>query len=100
MTTQCEIINFMGAFSENVSLRNTATVTRFEVIQICKYANNSFFYFVTIVFQLVRSLLAVFVAIEMTGQSVAFEQKFNYRSPMYIVMDYLWQIEEHKEAFK
>lgn len=50
--------------------------------------------------QIVRSLLEVFVGIEMTGQSVAFEQKFNYRRPMYVVMDYLWQIEEHKECFK
>jgi len=36
----------------------------------------------------------------MTGQSVAFEQKFNYRRPMYIVMDYLWQIEEQVECFR
>lgn len=47
-----------------------------------------------------ESLLNVFVSIEMTGQSVQFEQKFNYRRPMYIVMDYLWQNEEHKEKFK
>ncbi|XP_049779135.1 ubiquitin conjugation factor E4 A isoform X2 [Schistocerca cancellata] len=50
--------------------------------------------------QIVRSLLEVFVGIEMTGQSVAFEQKFNYRRPMYVVMDYLWQIEEHKDCFR
>lgn len=50
--------------------------------------------------QITLSLLDVFVGIEMTGQSVAFEQKFNYRRPMYIVMDYLWQIEEHRECFK
>lgn len=41
-----------------------------------------------------------FVGIEMTGQSVAFEQKFNYRRPMYIVMNYLWEIEEHAECFQ
>ncbi|XP_067010286.2 ubiquitin conjugation factor E4 A [Anabrus simplex] len=50
--------------------------------------------------QIVHCLLDVFVGIEMTGQSVQFEQKFNYRRPMYIVMDYLWQIEEHRECFK
>lgn len=50
--------------------------------------------------QIVRSLLDVFVGIEMTGQSVAFEQKFNYRRPMYIVMNYLWEIEEHAECFQ
>ncbi|GLH02118.1 Ubiquitin conjugation factor E4 A [Gryllus bimaculatus] len=50
--------------------------------------------------QIILSLLDVFVGIEMTGQSVAFEQKFNYRRPMYIVMDYLWQIEDHRKCFK
>ncbi|XP_015110282.1 ubiquitin conjugation factor E4 A [Diachasma alloeum] len=50
--------------------------------------------------EIVRNLLQVFVSIEMTGQSVQFEQKFNYRRPMYIVMDYLWKIEEHRRNFK
>lgn len=49
---------------------------------------------------IVNNLLEVFVSIEMTGQSVQFEQKFNYRRPMYIVMDYLWKINEHKNYFK
>jgi hypothetical protein len=49
--------------------------------------------------QIVVNLLQVFVSIEMTGQSVQFEQKFNYRRPMYIVMDYLWQIVEHRNNF-
>ncbi|KAG6443812.1 hypothetical protein O3G_MSEX002997 [Manduca sexta] len=49
--------------------------------------------------QLVPCLLDVFVGIEMTGQSVQFEQKFNYRRPMYLVMDFLWQMEEHRDAF-
>ncbi|CAG9786753.1 unnamed protein product [Diatraea saccharalis] len=48
--------------------------------------------------QLVPCLLDVFVGIEMTGQSVQFEQKFNYRRPMYLVMDFLWGIEEHRDA--
>lgn len=46
------------------------------------------------------NLLRVFVDIETTGQSVQFEQKFNYRRPMYAIMDYLWSIEEHKNCFK
>lgn len=29
-----------------------------------------------------RAIVSVFVSIEMTGQSVSFEQKFNYRRPM------------------
>ncbi|KAK8736683.1 hypothetical protein OTU49_004593 [Cherax quadricarinatus] len=32
--------------------------------------------------QLVTALIHVFVSIEMTGQSVSFEEKFNYRRPM------------------
>lgn len=50
--------------------------------------------------QIVYALLDVFVGIEMTGQNVEFEQKFNYRRPMYVVMDYLWKLEEHREVFK
>lgn len=49
--------------------------------------------------QLVPCLLDVFVGIEMTGQSVQFEQKFNYRRPMYLVMEFLWGLEEHRESF-
>ncbi|XP_017855343.2 ubiquitin conjugation factor E4 A [Drosophila busckii] len=50
--------------------------------------------------QLVRSLLNVFVSIEMTGQSVQFEQKFNYRRPMYAIMEFLWTKEEHVQSFR
>ncbi|XP_014284725.1 ubiquitin conjugation factor E4 A [Halyomorpha halys] len=50
--------------------------------------------------QIVVCLINVFVSIEMTGEGVAFEQKFNYRRPMYTVMDYLWNIEEHRDVFK
>ncbi|XP_066587978.1 ubiquitin conjugation factor E4 A [Prorops nasuta] len=49
--------------------------------------------------KIVVNLLQVFVCIEMTGQSVQFEQKFNYRRPMYVVMDYLWKIPEYRENF-
>ncbi|XP_014206273.1 ubiquitin conjugation factor E4 A isoform X2 [Copidosoma floridanum] len=49
---------------------------------------------------IVPNLLNIFVSIEMTGQSVQFEQKFNYRRPMYIVMEYLWKIPEHRNNFK
>ncbi|XP_017885248.1 ubiquitin conjugation factor E4 A [Ceratina calcarata] len=48
---------------------------------------------------IVPNLLKVFVSIEMTGQSVQFEQKFNYRRPMYIVMEYLWKLPEHRGIF-
>lgn len=44
-----------------------------------------------------EALLNVFVSIEMTGQSVQFEQKFNYRRPMYELIDFLWNIPKHFE---
>ncbi|KAH8263716.1 hypothetical protein KR044_012934 [Drosophila immigrans] len=50
--------------------------------------------------QVVRSLLNVFVSIEMTGQSVQFEQKFNYRRPMYAIMEFLWTKQEHIACFR
>ncbi|KAG7211137.1 hypothetical protein KM043_010462 [Ampulex compressa] len=49
--------------------------------------------------QIVVNLLHVFVSIEMTGQSVQFEQKFNYRRPMYVIMEYLWKLAEHRSNF-
>ena len=50
--------------------------------------------------EIIPNLLRVFVSIEMTGQSVQFEQKFNYRRPMYVIMDYLWNLDEQKKCFK
>lgn len=50
--------------------------------------------------QIIPNLLQVFVSIEMTGQSVQFEQKFNYRRPMYAIMGYLWNIDEQKQCFR
>lgn len=44
--------------------------------------------------------MSVFVGIEMTGQSVEFEQKFKYRRPMYAVFDYIWELPEHSSCFK
>ncbi|XP_076074488.1 ubiquitin conjugation factor E4 A-like isoform X2 [Mytilus galloprovincialis] len=49
---------------------------------------------------LAEKLLHVFVSIEMTGQSVQFEQKFNYRRPMYQVLEHIWEIESHRNAIK
>lgn len=50
--------------------------------------------------KIIPNLLHVFVSIEMTGQSVQFEQKFNYRRPMYRIMEFLWTYDEQKECFK
>ena len=37
---------------------------------------------------------------EASGESVAFEQKFSYRRPMYIVLKYLWNSEDHRKRMK
>ncbi|XP_055586147.1 ubiquitin conjugation factor E4 A [Uranotaenia lowii] len=72
-----------------------------------KESESSGFFFSAALFQnhahrleIIPNLLRVFVSIEMTGQSVQFEQKFNYRRPMYAIMDYLWKIEEQKQCFR
>ncbi|CAF1260110.1 unnamed protein product [Adineta steineri] len=43
-----------------------------------------------------RVLLDVFVSIELTGQAVAFEQKFSYRRPMYEILEYMWKFDKHR----
>ncbi|XP_031636588.1 ubiquitin conjugation factor E4 A [Contarinia nasturtii] len=50
--------------------------------------------------EIVPNLLSVFVGIEMTGQSVQFEMKFNYRRPMYQIMEHLWELEEQRQRFR
>ncbi len=47
-----------------------------------------------------RVLLDVFVSIELTGQAVAFEQKFNYRRPMYEILEYFWKYDKHRAQVK
>lgn len=46
---------------------------------------------------LAPSLVNVFVSIEMTGEGVQFEQKFSYRRPMYVVLEYLWERPLHRQ---
>jgi len=48
--------------------------------------------------QLADTLFQVFVSIEMTGQGVQFEQKFNYRRPMYSILEMMWGADLHKTA--
>lgn len=50
--------------------------------------------------ELSPTLLHVFVSIEMTGQSVTFEQKFHYRRPMYTVLEHLWNMPGHRNKMK
>jgi ubiquitin conjugation factor E4 A len=54
----------------------------------------------TLIEHLPRVLLDVFVSIELTGQAVAFEQKFSYRRPMYEILEYLWKFEPHRLQVK
>ncbi|PIK56603.1 putative ubiquitin conjugation factor E4 A isoform X2 [Apostichopus japonicus] len=50
--------------------------------------------------QLSHAVLSIFVDIEFTGDEHQFEQKFNYRRPMYKIIKYLWGLEKHKNCFK
>lgn len=47
-----------------------------------------------------RSLISIFVDIEFTGDPHQFEQKFNYRRPMYKVLKYLWGMPQHRNQIK
>ncbi|XP_033107323.1 ubiquitin conjugation factor E4 A-like isoform X3 [Anneissia japonica] len=47
-----------------------------------------------------RSLLSIFNDIEFSGDEHAFEQKFNYRMPMYRILHYLWSLEEQCKWIK
>jgi len=49
---------------------------------------------------LADKILNVFVSIEVTGQSVGDEIKFNYRKSMHLVLQYIWRIPIHKKALK
>lgn len=50
--------------------------------------------------QLSHAVLSIFVDIEFTGDEHQFEQKFNYRRPMYKIIKYLWGLQKHRECFK
>lgn len=50
--------------------------------------------------ELVLALLKVYVSLEVAGESLQFEQKFNYRFPINFVLFYLLKIEEYREIIK
>ncbi|XP_056139800.1 ubiquitin conjugation factor E4 A isoform X1 [Lampris incognitus] len=50
--------------------------------------------------QLAEALITVFVDIEFTGDPHQFEQKFNYRRPMYSILKYMWGKDNYKESIK
>ncbi|PNI66035.1 UBE4A isoform 2 [Pan troglodytes] len=50
--------------------------------------------------QLAEALIKVFVDIEFTGDPHQFEQKFNYRRPMYPILRYMWGTDTYRESIK
>uniref|UniRef100_A0A672GTZ7 Ubiquitin conjugation factor E4 A n=1 Tax=Salarias fasciatus TaxID=181472 RepID=A0A672GTZ7_SALFA len=50
--------------------------------------------------QLAEALITVFVDIEFTGDPHQFEQKFNYRRPMYPILKYMWGKDSYRESIK
>lgn len=94
------IITFMGNSS---LMQNPHLRARFAEILECFMPHQSSFNYGNKFFsehplsnELTTSLVNVFVSIEMTGEGVQFEQKFSYRRPMYIVLEYLWNMQEHR----
>ena len=67
---------------------------------ICSFQREQLFETHPLADHLSATLLHVFVSIEMTGQGVEFEQKFNYRRPMYAILEYLWDTERHRNKIK
>lgn len=51
-------------------------------------------------YYLAEALIKVFVDIEFTGDPHQFEQKFNYRRPMYPILKYMWGYENYRESIK
>nr|KAF6275147.1 ubiquitination factor E4A [Pipistrellus kuhlii] len=49
---------------------------------------------------LAEALIKVFVDIEFTGDPHQFEQKFNYRRPMYPILRYMWGADTYRESIK
>lgn len=49
---------------------------------------------------LAEALITVFVDIEFTGDPHQFEQKFNYRRPMYPILKYMWSKDSYRESIK
>uniref|UniRef100_A0A8C0DCX8 Ubiquitin conjugation factor E4 n=1 Tax=Balaenoptera musculus TaxID=9771 RepID=A0A8C0DCX8_BALMU len=49
---------------------------------------------------LAEALIKVFVDIEFTGDPHQFEQKFNYRRPMYPILRYMWGTDAYRESIK
>ncbi|KAL3875775.1 hypothetical protein ACJMK2_033692 [Sinanodonta woodiana] len=67
---------------------------------LSKYHREKLFTAHPLISHLAEKLFHVFVSIEMTGQSVRFEQKFSYRRPMYLVLEYIWEKNLHRRAIK
>ncbi|XP_062894645.1 ubiquitin conjugation factor E4 A isoform X2 [Mobula hypostoma] len=51
-------------------------------------------------YYLAEALIKVFVDIEFTGDPHQFEQKFNYRRPMYPILKYMWGYDNYRQSIK
>ncbi|XP_069470544.1 ubiquitin conjugation factor E4 A isoform X2 [Ambystoma mexicanum] len=49
---------------------------------------------------LAEALIKVFVDIEFTGDPHQFEQKFNYRRPMYPILKYMWGQDSYRKSIR
>ncbi|KAM8926947.1 ubiquitin conjugation factor E4 A [Pelodytes ibericus] len=50
--------------------------------------------------RLAEAIIKVFVDIEFTGDPHQFEQKFNYRRPMYPILRYMWGRDTYRQSIK
>jgi len=49
---------------------------------------------------LLEAVLTIFIDIEFTGESMEFEDKFQYRLPMYEVLEFLWRLPSYKPSIE
>lgn len=47
---------------------------------------------------LIEALMTIFVDIEFTGESMEFEDKFQYRIPMYQILEFLWKLPSYRPS--
>ncbi|RVE64783.1 hypothetical protein OJAV_G00129420 [Oryzias javanicus] len=85
-----QILNFITVFMGNVERMKNPHLRAKERV-FCSYRHAP---------QLAEALITVFVDIEFTGDPHQFEQKFNYRRPMYPILKYMWSKENYRESIK
>ncbi|XP_065347962.1 ubiquitin conjugation factor E4 A [Cloeon dipterum] len=71
----------------------------FNQPEVSKYQRERLFTEHPFRLQIAEAIVSVYVGIEVTGQD-HFEQKFQYRTPLYVVLDHIWKIDDYVEKFK